>query len=45
MNRKVSTSKIPARQIACLTEMSAGVLVACAAGVSALLWLAILAVL
>ena len=38
-------AKAPARRITCLTEMSEGSLVAGALGMSALLWLAILAVL
>lgn len=45
MTRRVSEEGAFARGISCLTEMSTLVLIAGALGVSALLWLAILAVL
>jgi hypothetical protein len=44
MLRRTPATEVPARRAPCLTEMSASVLIASALGVSAILWIAILAV-
>lgn len=42
--KRTSAAEAPARRAPCLTEVSVSLLIASAMGVSAILWLAILAV-
>ncbi|MBO9423594.1 hypothetical protein J7444_02630 [Labrenzia sp. R4_1] len=45
MTRRAASKELPASRLPCLTEMSLPALIGGAAGLSAILWLAILAVL